>query len=75
MRKRIPAALIKRAEKAIKDRGLQKLRPVMMVPEMLPVDEWGELAAKMQAILKDNVKRDTAPAYGELPQLKLLPSR
>lgn len=75
MRKRIPAALIKRAEKAIKDRGLQKLRPVMMVPEMLLVDEWGELAAKMQAILKDNVKRDTAPAYGELPQLKLLPSR
>lgn len=75
MRKRIPAALIKRAEKVITDRGMQKLRPVMMVPEMLPVDEWGELAAKMQAILKDNVKRDTAPACGELPLLKLLPSR
>lgn len=75
MRKRIPAALIKRAEKAIKDCGLQKIRPVMMVPEMLPVDEWGELAAKMQAILKENVKLDSAPVYEALPQLKLVPSR
>tara|TARA_R110000787_G_scaffold273723_1_gene381527 strand:- start:1699 stop:1830 length:132 start_codon:yes stop_codon:yes gene_type:complete len=43
---------------------------------MLPVDEWGELTAKMQAILKDNIKRNEAVDYGEaLPQLKLVPSR
>ena len=75
MRKKIPAELIKRAEKAIKDCGLQKIRPVMMVPEMLPVDEWGELAAKMQAILKANVKTAVPPDYGDLPKLELVSSR
>ena len=75
MRKKIPAALIKRAEKAIKDRGLQKNRPVMMVPRLLPVDEWGELAAKCQAILKANVKTALPSDYGDLPKLELVSSR
>lgn len=75
MRKRIPAVLIKQAEKVIKDRGLQKNRPVMMVPKLLPVDEWGELAAKMQGILKANVKTAAPPDYGDLPKLELVSSR
>lgn len=74
MRTRIPASTLKRLEALEQKQG--KNRPVMLVPKMFPVDEWGELAAKMQGILKDNVKRDTAPDYGEsFPQLRLVPSR
>lgn len=75
MRKRIPAALIKRAEKVIKDRGLQKNRPVAMFPRLVSVDEWGELASQMQSILKANVKTGDKPDYGSLPKLELVSSR
>jgi len=44
MRKKIPASFINRTEKVIKEKGLQKRRPVMLVPRMLPVDEWSDLA-------------------------------
>tara|TARA_R110001592_G_scaffold363036_1_gene679423 strand:+ start:36654 stop:36785 length:132 start_codon:yes stop_codon:yes gene_type:complete len=39
------------------------------------VDEWGDLAVQMQAVLKENVVTDTAPDYGDLPQLELVASR
>lgn len=75
MRKKIPAALIKRVEKLEQERGTKKHRPVAMFPRLMSVDEWGELAGQMQAILKENVKKDTAPDYGDLPKLELVVSR
>lgn len=73
MRTRIPASTLKRLETLEQKQG--KNRPVMMVPKLLPVDEWGELAAKMQSILKANVKTDAPPDYGSLPKLELITSR
>lgn len=73
MRTRIPASTLKRLEALEQKQG--KNRPVMLVPKMLPVDEWGELAAKMQGILKANVKTALPPDYGSLPKLELVSSR
>ena len=73
MRTRIPASTLKRLEALEQKQG--KHRPVMMVPKLLPVDEWGELAAKMQSILKANVKTAVPPNYGDLPKLELVSSR
>lgn len=75
MRKRIPANLLNRVEKLEAERRTEKVRPVMMVPRLVHVDQWGELAAKSQAILKDNVVKDSAPDYGELPKLELVATR
>lgn len=52
MRKRIPASLLNRVEKLEAERRTEKVRPVMMVPRLVHVDQWGELAANMQSILK-----------------------
>ncbi|EHS1183817.1 hypothetical protein KVQ64_002076 [Vibrio vulnificus] len=46
-----------------------------MFPRLVSVDEWGELASQMQGILKDNIKMDTPPDYGNLPKLELVASR
>ena len=73
MRTRIPASTLKRLEALEQKQG--KNRPVMMVPKLLPVDEWGELAAKMQGILKANVKTAAPPDYGNLPKLELVSRR
>jgi len=75
MRKKIPAALINRSEKVIKEKKLQKNRPVLLLPRMLQVDEWNEIASQMQGILKENVMKDTAPDYGAIPRLELVVSR
>jgi hypothetical protein len=76
MRKRMPAALIKRVEKLEKDRGQQKCRPVAMFPRLVvSVDEWAALAAPMQERLKVNVKDiDRAVDYSDLPKLELVAS-
>lgn len=74
MRTRIPASTLKRLEALEQKQG--KHRPVAMFPRLMSVDEWGELAAKMQAILKDNVKTHAPPRYGDLPtKLELVASR
>lgn len=76
MRKKIPAALINRAEKVIKEKRLGKQRPVMMLPRLVyDADEWEAIAAPMQARLKENVVKDTAVDYSDLPKLKLVVSR
>jgi len=46
-----------------------------MFPRLVQVDEWGALASRMQGILKDNVVKDEAPDYGDLPKLELVASR
>lgn len=75
MRKKIPAALIKRVQKLEQERKTQTLRPVAMFPRLVSVDEWGELASQMQSELKANIKMDTPPNYGSLPKLELVASR
>lgn len=75
MHKTIRASLAKRVSKLEKERGVQGIRPVAMFPVCVSIDEWGGLAARMQAVLKDNAKRDTAPDYGDLPTLELVASR
>lgn len=75
MRKKIPASLIKRVEALEQERKTQVLRPVAMFPRLVSVDEWGALAVHAQAILKNNIKKDTAPDYGDLPKLELMASQ
>ncbi|WP_185232744.1 hypothetical protein [Teredinibacter franksiae] len=75
MRKRIPANLLNRVDKLEEQRRTEKVRPVMMVPRLVHVDQWGELAANMQAILKDNVVKGSAPDYGDLSKLELVATR
>lgn len=70
MRARIPASTLKRLEALEQVRGQRKV--VALFPELMPVDEWGELAYRMQTVLKDNIKKDAAPDYGDLPQLHLV---
>ncbi len=72
MRTRIPSSYTKRIEQLERERKTQSLRPVAMFPRLVSVDEWGELASQMQGILKDNVKKETAPDYGKLPKLELV---
>lgn len=75
MRKKVPASLIKRVEALEQERKAQVSRPVAMFPRFISVDEWGDLAYQMQAILKDNVVKNAAPDYGDLPRLELVASR
>ena len=75
MRKRIPASLIKRIETLEQERKTQVTRPVVMLPGLVSVDEWGELAVQMQHILKENIKQQVAPDYGGLPRLELVVTR
>lgn len=65
MRARVSIATVKRLEALERQRGQGKV--VALFPEMMPVDEWGELAYQEQTVLKDNIKKDTAPNYGDLP--------
>ena len=65
-------ATLKRLEALEQVRGQRKV--VALFPELMPVDEWGKLAYQMQTVLKDNIKKDTAPDYGDLPQLELVSS-
>jgi len=73
MRARVSMATLKRLEALEQARGQRKV--VALFPELMPVDEWGELAYRMQTVLKDNIKKDTAPDYGDLPALELVSSR
>lgn len=75
MLKKTPASLIKRVEKLENSRGMGKCCPVAMFPRLVSVDEWGELASQMQAILKDNIKMDSPPNYNGLLKQELIPSR
>ncbi len=72
MRARVSMATLKRLEALEQARGQRKV--VALFPELMPVDDWGELAYQMQTVLKDNIKKDTAPDYGDLPQLELVSS-
>ena len=72
MRARVSSATLKRLQ-SLEQRKV-KNRPVAMFPRLVAIDEWGELAGQMQAILKQNVKLDTAPDYGDLPKLELVAS-
>ena len=72
MRARIPASTLKRLESLEQKQG--KNRPVALFPRLVSLDEWGELAAKMQGILKANVKTAAPPNYGDLPKLELVSS-
>lgn len=70
MRARVSMTTLNRLEALEQARGQRKY--VAMFPKILPVDEWGELARQMQSILKDNIKMETAPDYGNLPKLVLV---
>lgn len=63
-------ATLKRLEALEQARGQRKI--VALFPELMPVDEWGELAFQMQTILKENIKKEIAPDYGGLPKLELV---
>lgn len=75
MRKKIPAALIKRVEALEQERKTRVARPVAMFPRLVSVDEWGVLASQMQSVLKENIKMDAAPDYGDLPKLEMIVSK
>lgn len=75
MRKRIPAGLINRAEKVIKELGVKKKRPVAMFPRLVSVSEWSAVAEPMQQRLKDNIKQDTPVDYSDIPKLELVASK
>lgn len=72
MRARMSSGAIKRIEALERARG--KSKRVALFPRLVSVDEWGELAVKMQAILKDNVVTDLAPDYGDLPRMEMVTS-
>ncbi|PFG10018.1 MULTISPECIES: hypothetical protein [unclassified Marinobacter] len=73
MKARISATTLKRLGALEQQRG--ENRPAAMFPRLVQVDEWGALASRMQGILKDNVVKDEAPDYGDLPKLELVASR
>ena len=74
MRTRIPASTLKRLEALEQKQG--KHRPVMMLPRVVyDVDEWEAIAAPMQFRLKENVVKDTAVDYSDLPKLELVSCR
>lgn len=75
MRKKIPASLINRAEKAIKEQGIKKKRAVAMFPRLVSVSEWSVVAEPMQQRLKDNIKEDTPVDYSDIPKLELVASK
>ncbi len=74
MRLSIPASTLNRLEALEQARGQRKY--VAMFPRMVSVDEWGTVAARMQAELKANIKKDCAPQYdeGDLSFLELVAS-
>ncbi len=61
MRTKIPGSTLRRLEAL--EKRYDVVRPVAMWVKILPVDEWGSIAANMQAELKSNVKKDGAPSY------------
>lgn len=61
MRARIPASTLKRLEALEQQKG--HTRPVALFPVLLPVDDWSIIASQAQAILKKNIREDTAPDY------------
>lgn len=67
-------ATLRRLEILEQARGQRKV--VALFPELMPVDEWGAIAANMQAELKSNIKKDCPPQYDrrDLNQLVLVPS-
>jgi hypothetical protein len=72
MHKRLPASLINRLEKLELSRRNKKLRPVAMFPRPISVYDWEELAIPAQLLLKDNIRENTAPDYGSLPEPQLV---
>lgn len=75
MRARVSATTLKRLEALEQQRGQRKV--VALFPELMPVDEWGTIAANMQAELKANIRKDCPPHYDEryTSQLVLVASR
>lgn len=71
MRNNISASLLHRLQNLESERCLSK-QAVMMLPALVPVDQWGSLASRMQKILKDNITKPIAPDYGDLPKLELV---
>lgn len=61
MRGRVSTATLKRLEALEQARGQRRV--VALFPEMMPVDEWGTIASKMQAELNANIKKDCPPHY------------
>lgn len=74
MKAKLSATTLKRLEALEQQRGQQ--RPVAMFPRLVPVDEWGAIAANMQAELKANIKKECPPQYdhGDANQLVLVAS-
>ena len=72
MRARVSATTLKRLEALEQEQGSN--RPVAMFPRCMSVDEWGDLASQMQAILKANIKENGPPDYGDLPKLEIVAS-
>lgn len=72
MRARVSATTLKRLEALEQQRGQRKV--VALFPELMPVDHWGALAVKMQAILKANVRSGEPPDYSSVPHLPTTPS-
>lgn len=63
MRARVSATTLKRLEALEQQRGQRKV--VALFPELMPVDDWGAIAANMQAELKANIRKDCPPHYDE----------
>lgn len=61
MRARVSMTTLNRLEALEQARGQRKY--VAMFPKLMPVDEWGTVAARMQAELKANIKKDCPPQY------------
>ena len=64
-------SLTKRASKLENAINQAQNLPVAMLPIMQSPDEWNTLAAPMQMILKDNVKKAGAPDYRNLKRPSL----
>lgn len=74
MRARVSASTLKRLEALEQACGERKV--VALFPELMPVDDWGPIAANMQAELKANIKKDCPPQYdsGDVSRLVLVAS-
>lgn len=72
MKARVSMATLKRLEGLEQARGQRKV--VALFPKLMPVDEWGVIAASMQTELKANIKKDCPPQYdkGDLSHLVLV---
>ena len=72
MRMRASSATLKRLEALEQQRGQRKV--VALFPSLLAVDEWGAIAANMQAELKANIRKDCPPQYDEADTRRLFPA-